>query len=136
MKVTSNNQRGFTLIEVLVALVIIAIAFTAVLKTEGANTRDVTYIQDKTVANWVADNVMTKIQLGVIKAKAPATLSNNTTMLGKKWYWQAEVNSTSDNYVNKIIVNVRHQADAEPLVTLTGFSNTGLPKVKPNENNQ
>lgn len=116
-----NRKKGFTLLEVLIALVIIAISFTAVLHAEMINTHDANYIQDKTAANWVAMNVVNSIQLHLIDAQAPATLDNKMEMFGRTWYWQASVDSTDDDAIDSIKVMVSTSANASPLITITGF---------------
>ena len=117
----ANRCRGFTLLEVMIALVIIAIAFTAVLRAESVNTHDASYLQDKTIAHWVGLNVINAIQLHVIDAHAPATLNNTSDLLGKVWYWHASVDTTENEDVDSIKVSVSASEESPPLITLTGF---------------
>ncbi len=57
------RHRGFTLLEVLVALAVLAIAMAALIKTGGENTRSAAYLRDKTLAQWVAMNVIAEQRL-------------------------------------------------------------------------
>ncbi len=56
--------RGFTLIEVLVALAIVAITLGAGIKAAGALTDNATRLADVSAAQWCADNQLTTLRLG------------------------------------------------------------------------
>jgi general secretion pathway protein I len=55
--------RGFTLIEVLVALVIVAIALGAGIKAAGALTNNAARLTEVSAAQWCAENVLTELRL-------------------------------------------------------------------------
>ena len=55
---------GLTLIEVLVALAIVAVTLAAGIKAAGALTDNARRLQDVTVAQWCADNQLTALRLG------------------------------------------------------------------------
>lgn len=101
-----NKQNGFTLIEVLIALAIIAIALTAIIHTTSQNIRQTIYLQDKTIASWVAQNVMNEARAGLLTIPEDETLEQETTMLGQSWNWTAEVESTPNSKIKKITVDV------------------------------
>ena len=58
-----NTQRGFTLIEVLVALVIVAIALGAGIKAAGALTGNADRLAQVSAAQWCAENMLTELRL-------------------------------------------------------------------------
>ena len=60
---TRPEERGFTLVEVVVALAIVAIGMLAVFKTIGDTTHNVTHLRDRSFAAWIADNLITEIRI-------------------------------------------------------------------------
>lgn len=82
-------QQGFTLIEVLVALAIIAIALGALLSTSGSQANSAAYLKQKTIAHWVAMNEIAELQ---IEKRYPdlGTASGSTEMAGVEWFWTRE----------------------------------------------
>ena len=53
-----NNEAGFTLIEVLAALAIIAVALMAALRATGQGTSNVGELRSRLFASWVAENLL------------------------------------------------------------------------------
>ncbi|HEV2285346.1 MAG TPA: type II secretion system minor pseudopilin GspI [Steroidobacteraceae bacterium] len=100
------SRRGFTLIEVLVALAIVAIGMAAVLGTLTSSADTVAYLRDKTFANWVALNQIAQLRLS---GQAPAAGKNDgdAELAGRKWHWQQEVSATQVPGMLRIDVSVR-----------------------------
>src|SRR5690606_22980352 len=59
----SRRARGFTLIEILVALAVVGVGLAALITASGRSTRDAAELRDRTYANWVARNVLAEIRL-------------------------------------------------------------------------
>lgn len=123
-------QYGFTLIEVLIALLILAIALIAVTKATQDSIRDTARVQDRIIAQWVGLNVISRMQIGLISPPKIDSASENTVkMMNQNWRWRAAVVSGVSEY-ERITVSVYRQGEKSQLAKLTGFINI----TKENEN--
>ncbi len=115
-----NYYKGFTLLEVLVALAILAIALSAIIKVTAENAENASYLRDKTLAHWVAMNVLTEIR---VKEEWPnlGTKNGISEMSNRKWYWFLKISSTVDNELRRLEVKVKLHKKTEALTTLVGF---------------
>ena len=116
-----NKKLGFTLLEVLVALAILAIALAAVIKTTTENAENARYLRDKTLAQWVAMNVLTEIQ---VRGEWPALGKNEgqALMADHEWYWTMQISETVDQELRRLEMQVRDRREAkEPVTVLVGF---------------
>lgn len=115
------KKNGFTLLEVLTAIAILAIALTAVVLASINALGSSRYLRDKTVANWVAVNVANQAQLGLIAVPLlPQSISDTQTQLNQTWYWQAQMEKTYDQYTNKITIQVGGERN-KPITTIITF---------------
>lgn len=60
---SERRQQGLTLIEVLVALAIVAITLAAGIKAAGALTTNTQRLADTLAGQWCADNYLTRLRL-------------------------------------------------------------------------
>lgn len=126
-KADHRKMCGFTLIEVLIALAIIGIAMTAVIKATSQNIRSTSYLQDKTMAMWVGQEVLNEARVDVLHLPlAPDNLKEVKQVLGRDWYFTALQEKTPNKNIRKIMVSVYSRSpdsldDATPLMTLESF---------------
>jgi general secretion pathway protein I len=118
---------GFTLIEVLAALVIVSLGMLGVITAVGQTASNSTYLRDKTIAHWVAMNRLTEARLQPAAPKIDKS-SDEVEMAGRKWRWTMTVTQTPVESVRRIDVSVRPlEADEDSsLAFVTGFYGTAV----------
>jgi general secretion pathway protein I len=120
-------SRGFTLVEVLVALLVLALALGALQLRIAAYVDNAAYLRDKTVANWVALNQLELLRIAQrFDASPPAGIQQGTAaMAGRTWYWaltpqQAAPDSDIVIFVIGVSADSPEAALSAPLVGITG----------------
>jgi general secretion pathway protein I len=100
------DERGFTLIEVLVALAIVTLGMAALLGTLNSAAGTAGYLQEKSLAEWIALNQVAKVRL---QSKQPAKGSSEGEMdyAGRKWKWSQLVDDMPIRGIVRIDVKVR-----------------------------
>ncbi len=86
------RQQGFTLIEVLIALAVVAVALPALVTRVQSVSDNVGYIEEKTYAYWVAQNKLQEYLIeNQIRNTVPKTkVHERVEFGGKEWYWEVE----------------------------------------------
>ncbi len=114
------QQRGFTLLEVMVALAILALTLGAMIKAGGASAHNVAMLRDRTLASWVASN---KVNEALLQREwsEPGSRADTVTLGNREWYWEVRIGKTSDPELRRVEVAVRDRKDAAPLVELIAF---------------
>lgn len=117
--------RGFTLVEVMVALVVVALALPALLFTLQQQIDGTAYLRDKAVAQLVAVNRLTELR--VLRDGSGSLVvgedSGVAPMAGRDWFWQVRTVATELPRFFRVEVTVSdvEQSEETPLVTLQGF---------------
>ena len=104
-----HYQVGFTLIEVLVALVIVAVGMGVLMSALTSSARTVVYLQDKTFAEWLALNQITLLRLQLQQGNLPPQKTTNGDLdyAGRSWHWRQEVIASSVPGLERIDFKVR-----------------------------
>ena len=118
---------GFTLIEVLAALVIVALGMMGVIEAVTQSARNGTYLREKTLAHWIAMNVVTERRLA---ASPPAIgkSSDEVEFAGTRWKYDLTTTQTQVETMRRIDVSVRQadSPDGTSLATVSGFYGTAI----------
>ena len=113
-------KRGFTLIEVMISLSIFAVMASAISRTASQNADTVLYLEEKTLASFVAENRLNKLKLSGYPAATQT--KDDEDMAGREWHIVTKVEDTPLPNFRRIEVKVAKMSDKEnPLVSLTGF---------------
>ncbi|HIJ82617.1 MAG: hypothetical protein HW380_2451 [Magnetococcales bacterium] len=113
---------GFSLIEVLVALVVLALVLGGVVKATGAHARNAAYLEDKTMAHWVAMNVIAERRMQNIFPNAGTQVGEE--LLGRqKWYWRVIISETPEADVRRLEASVFEDSERKknPVAVLNGY---------------
>ena len=124
------NKRitGFTLLEVLVALAVASIGLAGVIKVAGGNAYNAQYLQEKTLAQWVAMNRMAELRMTKI-FPAVGERKDSVNLAGRDWYWREETKAAPFPIPDiaqrlrqvEITVYADEKRKTSPLASLTTF---------------
>ena len=99
------RSRGFTLVEVLVALMIVAIGLAALMTAVSATARTSGYLRDKTLAQWIALNRLTEVRLMVNKLGQNAD-TGQLEFANRTWHYDTRYFDTSIGGMKRVVVRV------------------------------
>lgn len=117
-----RREEGFTLIEALVALGILAIAAVGLIRAAEAHVDSIRGLERRSAALWVAENRLAERRLGL---PGPP----REEMLGRRWDVATREGRTDDPDLVAVTVAVAASGEARPLVTLDGFRDAGTTTV-------
>lgn len=115
-----TKDRGFTLIEVLVALVIAAIALSAISRTTIQATDSAQALRDRQLALWVAQNELTQIRMARLWPSIDTT-EGSQSMAGREWQWTLKVAATPEPWLRRVEVEVSEKNRNSASVSLVDF---------------
>ena len=109
----THQDSGFTLLEVLVALAVVAIALAALVTAATGQLRISERTRDKAVAGWVAANVLTDLKLRE-RFPEPGERSGVVTMANQRFSWRALVQTTVESDLRRIDLRVSLKTEGKP----------------------
>ena len=114
------STRGFTLIEVMIALLIIVVGAAAVINTSTESAWKSAQLWQRTVAGWVAQN-----QLAEFRARRSwsndRSQSGRVEMANAEWRWQLRASDTDDPSMRRLDIEVFLDGDDDVKARLTAF---------------
>ena len=111
-----DGEDGFTLIEALVAMAVLATGAVGLLTAVERHAAMARQLGDRTVARWVAENRLAEVALGL------AGGGEVVDAMGTSWRVTADVSPTADTDLVRVDVSVAPpESGGAPLVRMTGF---------------
>lgn len=103
----SKAQRGFTLIEVMVALVFVALGISTIIQVTTSYVGNITELEKRALASWVASNHIAEIRFESETEKVKTgTKSKRQKMGGYEWRSKAKITKTEVERVFLLEVEV------------------------------
>ena len=115
-----RRKSAFTLIEVMVALLVITLGMGAVIVTTGESGWKSSHLRESTIASWVAYN-----EIALFRAKRTwsdaSSRSGDAEMANAEWDWQMKISKTDDPSLRRIDVEVSLKGETAVKARVTGF---------------
>ncbi|HSM29660.1 MAG TPA: type II secretion system minor pseudopilin GspI [Woeseiaceae bacterium] len=118
--IARRRGSGFTLIEVMVALVIVSLALAGIAASMGQMIDTANTMRDRTFASWIAQNQIAEMRLaGVIPEVGES--SGEVDYANTTWAWTADVSETGVENLLKVDVSVSYAGSDDRIRQVTGF---------------
>ncbi|MBT8143220.1 MAG: type II secretion system minor pseudopilin GspI [Gammaproteobacteria bacterium] len=125
-----NSSRGFTLIEVLVALVVATLGILAVTGTVLTTSRITNLLQEQSLAHFVAMNVATDFRLAP-QLPDVGSQDGDAEFAGNDWRWFADISETQVEGLRRIEIRVAYAAEPDKTITdLVAFVSPSSPEMQ------
>jgi general secretion pathway protein I len=117
---------GFTLIEAMVAMAILAIATAGIIRAAEAHVDLLRGLERRASAQWVAENALAEAGAGMDAGRIGAGAGwRDAAMLAWRWQVRTRELASADRDLHQIVVEVRAPDETMPTVTLRGFVDAG-----------
>lgn len=115
-----SQIKAFTLVEVMVALAIIALSLTAVAAKMGRMIDTSNSMRERTYASWIAQNKIAELRLANVVPDVTAT-SGEVDYANTTWRWRAVISESGIENLFRVDVSVSYEDDEAVIRTVTGF---------------
>ncbi len=111
-----KDEQGFSLIEALVALAVLAIATVGLVRAVESHVDSTRGLERRAAAMWVAENRLAELQLA-----DPAAAQGEVELLGQQWQVDVARTRTEDPAIDRVRIHVTPRGERSPLASLDGF---------------
>jgi general secretion pathway protein I len=126
----ARRAGGFTLVEILVALAVLAIALTATARSLGAAIDTTAALRDRTLARWVAEDRLAELELSRQWPELDVK-EGDADMGGRPFHWRQETGVTPAARMRRVEVSVFLKGTESTLAKMTGFIEQTAPQTGP-----
>nr|WP_282571429.1 type II secretion system minor pseudopilin GspI [Methylonatrum kenyense] len=104
------------MLEVLVAVAVLGVAMAAIIKASSEMTGNAVQLRDRTLASWVASNVLTELRID--RVWETEDRDGETRMAERDWYWEAEIQSTPNPALRRVDIRIFSDPDDTDAITV------------------
>ncbi len=117
-----KTSRGFTLLEIMIAVAVFAIVAAALTRSAVLTVRQTGIIEDRTVAYWIAENEANRLRLDRDSISRAGSDRFPVLMAKREWEVRININDTQNQDVRRAEINVYREDDLErPVAILSTF---------------
>lgn len=127
-----GTERGFTLVEVMVALSIVAFSLTAIAASMNQMVDAANTMRERTYASWIAQNKIAELRLANVTPEVSST-SGEVEFANTDWTWRTVVSETGIDLFYRVDVSVSLAGSEYVIRTVTGFIGEPLPVGRANQ---
>ncbi len=127
-----RTSRGFTLLEVMVALTIVSLSLIFVATSMSQMVFEAQTMRDRTYASWIAHNKLAEMRLAGTMPEV-STTSGEVEYGNTSWEWRAVVSETGVENFMRIDVSITHIESEYVIRTVTGFVGEPVPPGQANQ---
>ncbi|MGI9238858.1 MAG: type II secretion system minor pseudopilin GspI [Woeseiaceae bacterium] len=124
--IRQDRETGFTLVEVMVALTIVAFSLTAIAASMNQMIDAANSMRERTYASWIAQNKIAEMRLSNVTPEVSST-SGEVDYANTEWTWRAVVSETGIENFFRVDVSVSLAGSDYNIRTVTGFIGEPLP---------
>ncbi len=118
------SSKGFTLLEILVAVAVLSIALMAAIRAAAGVTQHVSAVNSRMLASWVAQDRLEEHRAR--RTWLPVGETNGLAEQGGvRFAWRERVQATPNVFFRRVEVSVMAEGDELPLASLAGFIVSG-----------